>query len=311
MDRSIAVSFILFLFDCLFQSILRDRLDTRYWSDSYNIPQNSALMTAPRPPHDIYLVSSRLISLLPLSSPSSLRFGRCFSSFTLNRCSIFIITITMSRLLHPLSPHPVDLDPTSSTHPFLTAPFFSPLLFPNLSSDARDHCANERTFLSWLRLSVYMAIVSVAIMISFHLKNEPTHIEKQLALPVGLLFWVLSFACLANGFANYVKTVTKYGRRRALVQSGWKTQIVSRCFRLLLCRLRTGTGARASEEKNLAWIAQLLISRRSLQSFRVRSSPFVSFFCPPMRNRDDERIGSIPSPTSLCHPAPNSLLSGR
>ena len=150
----------------------------------------------------------------------------------------------MSSLLHSLSPHPIDLDPSSTTHPFLTAPFFSPLLFPNNSSDARDHCANERTFLSWLRLSVYMAIVSVAIIISFHLKHEPTDIEKRLALPVGLLFWVLSFACLANGFANYVKTVTKYGRRRALVQSGWKTQIVSQGILYYLEWLEKGVQGR-------------------------------------------------------------------
>lgn len=78
-----------------------------------------------------------------------------------------------------------------------------------------------------------MAIVSVAIIISFHLKNEPSPVEKKVALPVGVLFWVLSFACLANGFANYVKTVTKYGRRSALVQSGWKTQVVS--FAATLC----------------------------------------------------------------------------
>lgn len=180
----------------------------------------------------------------------------------------------MSRLLQPLSPHPVDLDPTSSTHPFLTAPFFSPLLFPNLSSDARDHCANERTFLSWLRLSVYMAIVSVAIMISFHLKNEPTHIEKQLALPVGLLFWVLSFACLANGFANYVKTVTKYGRRRALVQSGWKTQIVSRCFRLVLCRSRTRELGLERWKKRKVWLACKIADQ--LQVFTVVSCAIVA-----------------------------------
>jgi hypothetical protein len=31
---------------------------------------------------------------------------------------------------------------------------------------------------------------------------------------------------LAVGFGNYVKTVTKYSRRMALVQSGWKTQAV-------------------------------------------------------------------------------------
>lgn len=72
-----------------------------------------------------------------------------------------------------------------------------------------------------------MSVVSVAIVISFHLKSQPTSIEKRVALPVGLLFWLLSIACLASGIANYVKTVTKYSRRQALVQSGWKTQVVS------------------------------------------------------------------------------------
>lgn len=128
---------------------------------------------------------------------------------------------SLTRLIDPVQPEP------NSKHLFLLPPFVSPLLFPNESSDARDHLANERTFLSWLRLSVYMAIVAVAIVLSFHLKNEPSAIEKRIAVPVGLIFWILSFASLVNGCANYVKTVTKYGRREALVQSGWKTQIVS------------------------------------------------------------------------------------
>ncbi len=115
---------------------------------------------------------------------------------------------------------------SSTSQLFLARPFFAPLLFPNESSDARDHCANERTFLSWLRLSIYMSVVSVAIIISFHLKSQPTSIEKRIALPVGIVFWLLSVACLVSGFANYVKTVTKYSRRQALVQSGWKTQVV-------------------------------------------------------------------------------------
>lgn len=131
-------------------------------------------------------------------------------------------------------PHPLT-NPTRSSHshPFLARPLFAPLLFPNDTSDARDHCANERTFLSWLRLSIYMAVVSVAIMISFHLKSQPTALERRLAGPAGLIFWALSLACLASGCANYVKTVTKYSRRAALVQTGWKTQIVS----VYLCTL--------------------------------------------------------------------------
>lgn len=114
-----------------------------------------------------------------------------------------------------------------SSHPLLWRPLFSPLLFPNDSSDARDHCANERTFLSWLRLSIYMSVVSIAIIVSFHLKSQPTKLEKNMAVPVGMIFWGLSVACLASGCANYVKTVMKYSRRQALVQSGLKTEIVS------------------------------------------------------------------------------------
>ena len=107
-------------------------------------------------------------------------------------------------------------------------PIFGSLLFENNASDARDHCANERTFLSWLRLAVYMAIVSVAIVVSFHLQNQPTDVERRFALPFGIVFWLLSLACLGSGLANYLRTVTRYSRRAALVQSGWKTEMV--CF---------------------------------------------------------------------------------
>ncbi|KAH6659362.1 hypothetical protein BKA67DRAFT_11604 [Truncatella angustata] len=109
---------------------------------------------------------------------------------------------------------------------FWTWPFFGPLLFENRTSDARDHCANERTFLSFLRLSVYMAVVSVAIVLSFHLKSQPSKLELQMARPLGFIFWLLSLACLMVGFCNYMQTVNKYSRKVAIVQSGWRTQSV-------------------------------------------------------------------------------------
>ncbi|KAJ5902981.1 hypothetical protein N7504_005364 [Penicillium tannophilum] len=111
-------------------------------------------------------------------------------------------------------------------HILCSPPIFGALLFENTSSDARDHCANERTFLSWLRLSMYLAVVSLAIIISFHFRQQPTVLERRMALPLGIVFWVLSITCLANGFANYARTVMKYSRKAALVQSGWKTQVV-------------------------------------------------------------------------------------
>ncbi|KAI4924609.1 hypothetical protein J4E85_007725 [Alternaria conjuncta] len=109
---------------------------------------------------------------------------------------------------------------------FRERPWMGVLLFDNVSSDARDHAANERTFLSWLKLSVYMAIVSVAIVMSFHLKSEPTPLEKRFALPLGIVFWLLSIACMLSGLSNYINTVSRYSTRRALVQTGWKTQVV-------------------------------------------------------------------------------------
>lgn len=109
---------------------------------------------------------------------------------------------------------------------FLRWPYLGPLLFENESSDARDHCANERTFLSYLRLSIYMAIVSVAITLSFHLKSEATPLELRMAKPLGTIFWVLAVMTLFAGLGNYITTVNKYSRRAAIVQAGWKTHVI-------------------------------------------------------------------------------------
>ena len=79
-----------------------------------------------------------------------------------------------------------------------------------------------------------MAVVAIAILISFHLKHEATPLEKRIAIPFGVLFWLLSMACLLSGLSNYVKTVSRYARRQALVQSGVGTQVVSWVTRVTL-----------------------------------------------------------------------------
>ncbi|KAI0199248.1 hypothetical protein F4808DRAFT_218264 [Astrocystis sublimbata] len=125
----------------------------------------------------------------------------------------------------PIEVDDIDDDLTGHGHStFTTWPLLGPLLFDNESSDARDHCANERTFLATLRLAVYMAIVAVAIAISFHLRRPPTAFEQHIAKPLGLIFWVLSVACLVVGLGNYITTVNKYSRKVAIVQSGLWTQ---------------------------------------------------------------------------------------
>ncbi|KAJ5674396.1 uncharacterized protein N7477_004330 [Penicillium maclennaniae] len=131
-------------------------------------------------------------------------------------------------LINPAHSKPalVEENVEAQHHILFSRPLLGALLFENSSSDARDHCANERTFLSWLRLSMYLAVVSLAIIISFHFRQQPSILERRMALPVGIIFWLLSLTCLANGFFNYARTVMKYSRKAALVQSGWKTQVV-------------------------------------------------------------------------------------
>lgn len=151
------------------------------------------------------------------------------------------------------------LAPNTNESAFCLPPLFGPLIFDNESSDCRDHCANERTFLSYLRLSIYMAIVSVAIVLSFHLRKTASDIELRMAMPLGGIFWVLSVACLGVGVSNYINTVNKYSRRAAIVQTGWKTQtvmaiialcIIASCVTLLVInRINEGSDSGANTQR--------------------------------------------------------------
>lgn len=49
-----------------------------------------------------------------------------------------------------------------------------------------------------------MAIVSVAIVLSFHLKSQPSSVEMAMARPLGVVFWILSVLCLLLGLGNYI-----------------------------------------------------------------------------------------------------------
>lgn len=50
-----------------------------------------------------------------------------------------------------------------------------------------------------------MAVVAVAIVLSFHLKTRPSPAELRMAKPLGLVFWGLSVATLLVGLGNYIR----------------------------------------------------------------------------------------------------------
>lgn len=49
-----------------------------------------------------------------------------------------------------------------------------------------------------------MAIVSVAITVSFHIKGTPSDLERRVSKPLGGIFWVLSVVTLVLGAGNYI-----------------------------------------------------------------------------------------------------------
>jgi hypothetical protein len=55
-----------------------------------------------------------------------------------------------------------------------------------------------------------MAVVAVAIVLSFHLKNQPSPLELRMARPLGIIFWLLSVLTLFVGVANYISTYACY-----------------------------------------------------------------------------------------------------
>lgn len=44
----------------------------------------------------------------------------------------------------------------------------------------------------------------MAITLSFHLKNQPTNLERRMAKPLGIIFWGLSVVTLVIGLGNYM-----------------------------------------------------------------------------------------------------------
>ncbi|ORX58930.1 hypothetical protein DM01DRAFT_1283107 [Hesseltinella vesiculosa] len=83
------------------------------------------------------------------------------------------------------------------------------LYLENKGSVARDHLANERTYLAWLRTSLALISVGVALTQLFRLENEesPHQIQKANAgRLIGLLFVVLGILFVFFASVRYFHT---------------------------------------------------------------------------------------------------------
>ncbi|KAF9580996.1 hypothetical protein BGW38_002145, partial [Lunasporangiospora selenospora] len=91
------------------------------------------------------------------------------------------------------------------------------LVLENKGSIARDHLANERTYLAWLRSSLSLITVGVAVAQLFRLQTSTTGSHSQfasVARPLGGSFVCLGILFLWLGTSRYFhsQTVLSYGQ---------------------------------------------------------------------------------------------------
>ncbi|CAH1760671.1 5048_t:CDS:2 [Entrophospora sp. SA101] len=77
------------------------------------------------------------------------------------------------------------------------------LVLENRASVARDHLANERTFLAWLRTSLSFISIGIAITQLFRLNLNGKKSDDKVGKPLGLTFVVLGIIFLVIGIIRY------------------------------------------------------------------------------------------------------------
>ncbi|ODV92719.1 hypothetical protein CANCADRAFT_15638, partial [Tortispora caseinolytica NRRL Y-17796] len=77
------------------------------------------------------------------------------------------------------------------------------LMLANTSSTARDHLANERTFLAWLRTSMAFASIGVAVIQLFLIVGEDRPLIARSGAPLGSCLVAVGTLVLLIGSYRY------------------------------------------------------------------------------------------------------------
>lgn len=105
------------------------------------------------------------------------------------------------------------------------------LVLENKANAARDHMANERTFLSWVRTGFVLATVGVAFMQMYSIQSRAreviyenlaygmavdTRIDAlhEIGRPLGFLTGIFSILVILFGFTRYLATQRSLQRQR-------------------------------------------------------------------------------------------------
>jgi len=87
------------------------------------------------------------------------------------------------------------------------------------SNLARDHLANERTFLAWVRTSVAIVVFGFAIGRFAIALRQLTRFQGQVSKSTGLSVW-MGMISILGGVAMVVAGLLRYRKTRALLDQG-------------------------------------------------------------------------------------------
>jgi len=90
---------------------------------------------------------------------------------------------------------------------------FKTIALENKGSVARDHMANERTFLAWMRTSLSFITIGIGVTQLFRLQdkdansksNNDSHALKRFGKPLGSVFVILGIITLVFGSVRFFK----------------------------------------------------------------------------------------------------------
>ncbi|KAG5361765.1 hypothetical protein CJU90_3198 [Yarrowia sp. C11] len=147
----------------------------------------------------------------------------------------------------------LDLRKVSGYHLFLRHPWHKPIIMANQTSEVRDLCANERTYLAWIKLSIAMGSAAASMLLNFRFvhvsKSHPVphsvhtavdqhvtpkfvtyervgvvsdtnDLERNATLVFGYIFIALTFFSILGAARTYIHTVTGYAKQKSRVVSG-------------------------------------------------------------------------------------------
>ncbi|SCV67847.1 BQ2448_5458 [Microbotryum intermedium] len=97
-------------------------------------------------------------------------------------------------------------------------------MVPNEGSTAR-----ERNFLSWIKLSSVLSIISAAILLHLSLggQKEVPQFALNAAVPLSILFFIAAFSSLFVGVYDTFSVDDKYRRRAGFVYAGRASQLTT------------------------------------------------------------------------------------